>query len=169
MICLRKRRREKIKRTKTEEKHRSLTNRELSPSSSRSTMDRTPMHDPSMTPSASAMPGGGPGSSSAGAGQAASKTMIYVCGECRKDNELKSTDVIRCKKRARNEMDVPLLSSRQRVWLPHPVQEANKTIDRLRCEIVAVVLFILFLCTESNQRKIVHLVSSRPRDQSVSK
>lgn len=25
------------------------------------------------------------------------KTMIYVCGECHKENELKSTDVIRCK------------------------------------------------------------------------
>ena len=57
------------------------------------------------------MPGGGPGSSSAGgAGQAASKTMIYVCGECRKDNELKSTDVIRCKTSTGNEIDIPRVS-----------------------------------------------------------
>lgn len=97
--------------------------------------------------------------------------MIYVCGECRKDNELKSTDVIRCKERTRNEMDVDFdsLCFRQRVRLPHPVQEANKTIDRLRCEIVAVVLLLLFLCTESNKRKIVYCASSRPSDQSVSK
>jgi len=25
------------------------------------------------------------------------KTMSYVCGECHRENELKSTDVIRCK------------------------------------------------------------------------
>ncbi|CAF0744966.1 unnamed protein product [Adineta ricciae] len=52
-------------------------------------MDKTPIHDPSMTPSASTMP-----STTNSALQ--TKTMVYVCGECHKDNELRSTDVIRC-------------------------------------------------------------------------
>jgi hypothetical protein len=54
-------------------------------------MDKTPIHDPSMTPSASANP------TTAGNNILQQKSMIYVCGECHKDNELKSTDVIRCK------------------------------------------------------------------------
>lgn len=49
------------------------------------------MHDPSMTPSAHALSG------NSTTNPLASKTMVYVCGECHKDNELKSTDVIRCK------------------------------------------------------------------------
>lgn len=53
-------------------------------------MDKTPIHDPSMTPSASTLP-----STTNSALQ--TKTMVYVCGECHKDNELRSTDVIRCK------------------------------------------------------------------------
>jgi cytochrome c553 len=53
-------------------------------------MDKTPIHDPSMTPSASAP-------ATTGANVLQPKAMIYVCGECHKDNELKSTDVIRCK------------------------------------------------------------------------
>ncbi len=52
-------------------------------------MDKTPIHDPSMTPSASAP-------ATTGANILQPKAMIYVCGECHKDNELKSTDVIRC-------------------------------------------------------------------------
>jgi len=48
------------------------------------------VHDPSMTPS-SATP------ATTGANILQPKAMIYVCGECHKDNELKSTDVIRCK------------------------------------------------------------------------
>ncbi len=58
-------------------------------------MDRTPIHDPSMTPSPNTIPGNLTTNQSS---QVSSKTMIYVCGECHKDNELKSTDVIRCKK-----------------------------------------------------------------------
>lgn len=52
-------------------------------------MDKTPIHDPSMTPSAA--------TTTAGANILQPKAMIYVCGDCHKDNELKSTDVIRCK------------------------------------------------------------------------
>jgi len=51
-------------------------------------MDRTPIHDPSFN----TIP-----SSTTTTNQVSSKSMIYVCGECHKDNELKSTDVIRCK------------------------------------------------------------------------
>jgi DNA-directed RNA polymerase I, II, and III subunit RPABC4 len=64
-------------------------------------MDRTPIHDPSMTPSPSTLPGSTTtiaASTTNPSNQVSSKTMIYVCGECHKDNELKSTDVIRCKK-----------------------------------------------------------------------
>jgi len=56
-------------------------------------MDRTPIHDPSMTPSPNTIQGNLTTNQS---NQVSSKTMIYVCGECHKDNELKSTDVIRC-------------------------------------------------------------------------
>jgi DNA-directed RNA polymerase I, II, and III subunit RPABC4 len=56
-------------------------------------MDKTPIHDPSMTPSLNTIPGNLTTNQS---NQVSSKTMIYVCGECHKDNELKSTDVIRC-------------------------------------------------------------------------
>ncbi|UJR14660.1 hypothetical protein I4U23_001653 [Adineta vaga] len=52
-------------------------------------MDKTPIHDPSMTPSSSTLP-------STTNNSLQTKTMVYVCGECHKDNELKSTDVIRC-------------------------------------------------------------------------
>ncbi len=67
-------------------------------------MDRTPIHDLSMTPSPSTLPGNTTTtttttSTTNPSNQVSSKTMIYVCGECHKDNELKSTDVIRCKKR----------------------------------------------------------------------
>ena len=61
-------------------------------------MDRTPVHDPSMTPSANINP---TSTTSNHSNQAALKTMIYVCGECHKENELKSTDVIRCKNQNR--------------------------------------------------------------------
>ncbi len=53
-------------------------------------MDKTPIHDPSMTPSSSTP-------ATTGTNVLQPKAMIYVCGECHKDNELKSTDVIRCK------------------------------------------------------------------------
>ncbi len=52
-------------------------------------MDKTPIHDPSMTPSAA--------TTTSVANLLQPKAMIYVCGDCHKDNELKSTDVIRCK------------------------------------------------------------------------
>jgi hypothetical protein len=52
-------------------------------------MDKTPIHDPSMTPSAA--------TTTSAANLLQPKAMIYVCGDCHKDNELKSTDVIRCK------------------------------------------------------------------------
>ena len=55
-------------------------------------MDKTPIHDPSMTPSASNA------ATTTGASVLQPKAMVYVCGECHKDNELKSTDVIRCMK-----------------------------------------------------------------------
>jgi predicted RNA-binding Zn-ribbon protein involved in translation (DUF1610 family) len=55
-------------------------------------MDKTPIHDPSMTPSAATT-----AATTTGANILQAKAMIYVCGECHKDNELKSTDVIRCK------------------------------------------------------------------------
>jgi hypothetical protein len=58
-------------------------------------MDRTPIHDPSMTPSPNTTTGNV--STNQAGGQVPSKSMVYVCGECHKDNELKSTDVIRCK------------------------------------------------------------------------
>jgi hypothetical protein len=58
-------------------------------------MDRTPIHDPSMTPSPNTIPSSTTTTNQSG--QVSSKSMIYVCGECHKDNELKSTDVIRCK------------------------------------------------------------------------
>jgi DNA-directed RNA polymerase subunit RPC12/RpoP len=48
-------------------------------------MDKTPVQDPSMTPSATTA-----------ANVIQPKAMIYVCAKCHKDNELKSTDVIRC-------------------------------------------------------------------------
>lgn len=57
-------------------------------------MDRTPIHDPSMTPSPNTVPASTTTNNSA---QTAGKSMVYICGECHKDNELKSTDVIRCK------------------------------------------------------------------------
>jgi hypothetical protein len=50
-----------------------------------------------MTPSPSTLPGSTTASTTNSSNQVSSKTMIYVCGECHKDNELKSTDVIRCK------------------------------------------------------------------------
>ncbi|CAF1141398.1 unnamed protein product [Rotaria sordida] len=50
-------------------------------------MDKTPIHDPSMTPL--------PSTTTAG-NVLQPKAMIYICGECHKENELKSTDVIRC-------------------------------------------------------------------------
>ncbi|CAF1048052.1 unnamed protein product [Rotaria sp. Silwood1] len=50
-------------------------------------MDKTPIHDPSMTP----MP-----STTTGSNVLQPKAMVYICGECHKENELKSTDVIRC-------------------------------------------------------------------------
>ncbi|CAF1581686.1 unnamed protein product [Rotaria magnacalcarata] len=56
-------------------------------------MDRTPMHDQSMTPSPNTLPAT---TTSAHSSQSTSKSMVYICGECHKDNELKSTDVIRC-------------------------------------------------------------------------
>ena len=59
-------------------------------------MDRTPIHDPSMTPSPHTTSAGSTTSGNQ-ANQTAIKSMIYVCGECHKDNELKATDVIRCK------------------------------------------------------------------------
>jgi hypothetical protein len=49
------------------------------------------VHDPSMTPSSSNP------ATTTGANILQPKARIYVCGECHKDNELKSTDVIRCK------------------------------------------------------------------------
>ncbi|CAM4764794.1 unnamed protein product [Rotaria magnacalcarata] len=55
-------------------------------------MDRTPMHDQSMTPSPNTLPAT---TTSAHSSQSTSKSMVYICGECHKDNELKSTDVIR--------------------------------------------------------------------------
>ncbi len=58
-------------------------------------MDRTPIHDPSMTPSLNTIPSSTTTTNQSS--QVSSKSMIYVCGECHKDNELKSTDVIRCK------------------------------------------------------------------------
>jgi hypothetical protein len=57
-------------------------------------MDRTPIHDASMTPSLNTIPSS---ITTTTTNQVSSKSMIYVCGECHKDNELKSTDVIRCK------------------------------------------------------------------------
>ncbi len=60
-------------------------------------MDRTPIHDPSMTPSPNTFSGNiTTATTTNAANPISSKTMIYVCGECHKDNELKSTDVIRC-------------------------------------------------------------------------
>ncbi|CAF0724701.1 unnamed protein product [Adineta steineri] len=53
-------------------------------------MDKTPIHDPSMTPSSSTM------MTTTANNPLQTKTMVYVCGECHKDNELKPTDVIRC-------------------------------------------------------------------------
>jgi hypothetical protein len=50
-------------------------------------MDKTPSHDPS----------GGAAATTNAANLLQPKAMIYVCGDCHKDNELKSTDVIRCK------------------------------------------------------------------------
>jgi hypothetical protein len=58
-------------------------------------MDRTPIHDPSMTPLLNTIPSSTTTTNQSS--QVSSKSMIYVCGECHKDNELKSTDVIRCK------------------------------------------------------------------------
>lgn len=55
-------------------------------------MDKTPIHDPSMTPSASNA------ATTTGANVLQPTAMVYVCGDCHKDNTLKSTDVIRCKK-----------------------------------------------------------------------
>ena len=56
-------------------------------------MEKTPIHDPSMTPSANSAPG-----TPSAVNPLQPKAMIYVCGDCHKDNELKSTDVIRCKR-----------------------------------------------------------------------
>ncbi len=53
-------------------------------------MDKTPIHDPSMTPSAST-------NATTGNNPLQAKAMIYICADCHKDIELKSTDVIRCK------------------------------------------------------------------------
>ncbi|CAF1006278.1 unnamed protein product [Adineta steineri] len=54
-------------------------------------MDRTPMHNssPNIVP---------PSTTTTATHHAnhVSNKMVYVCGECHKDNELKSTDVIRC-------------------------------------------------------------------------
>ncbi len=55
------------------------------------------MHDPSMTPSPNTISSNTTTTNQSS--QVPSKTMIYVCGECHKDNELKSTDVIRCKRK----------------------------------------------------------------------
>ena len=55
-------------------------------------MDKTPIHDPSMTPLPS-----NTSATTAGNNILQPKSMVYVCGECHKDNELKPTDVIRCK------------------------------------------------------------------------
>ncbi|CAF1263714.1 unnamed protein product [Rotaria magnacalcarata] len=52
-------------------------------------MDKTPIYDQSMTPLPTTTTTGGSSVSQ-------SKAMIYICGECHKENELKSTDVIRC-------------------------------------------------------------------------
>lgn len=59
-------------------------------------MDRTPMHDQSMTPSPNTMHSSATTASNH-PNQSSAKSMVYICGECHKDNELKSTDVIRCK------------------------------------------------------------------------
>ena len=45
-------------------------------------------NDPSQTP----VPGGGSSTSTA----AQSKPMVYVCGSCHKENEIKPKDPIRC-------------------------------------------------------------------------
>jgi len=45
-------------------------------------MDKTPVHGSATTTDPSLVQ---------------PKPMTYVCGECHKDNDLKSTDVIRCK------------------------------------------------------------------------
>lgn len=61
-------------------------------------MDKTPVYDPSMTPMPTT-----PGGSATTVNVLQPKAMVYICGECHKENELKSTDVIRCKKIANDE------------------------------------------------------------------
>lgn len=64
-------------------------------------MERTPAYDPSMTPSAATgartTTAAAPATTTTAGALPASQTMVYVCGDCHRDNELKSTDVIRCK------------------------------------------------------------------------
>jgi DNA-directed RNA polymerase I, II, and III subunit RPABC4 len=48
-------------------------------------------NDTSQTP----VPGGG-SSSSASTGQVQTRPMVYVCGSCHKENEIKPKDPIRC-------------------------------------------------------------------------
>lgn len=61
-------------------------------------MERTPAYDPSMTPSpATTAPRTTTAAAATTTATPTSQTMVYVCGDCHRDNELKSTDVIRCK------------------------------------------------------------------------
>ena len=60
-------------------------------------MERTPAYDPSMTPSAATAPRTTTAVAATTTATPNSQTMVYVCGDCHRENELKSTDVIRCK------------------------------------------------------------------------
>jgi hypothetical protein len=86
-------------------------------------MDRTPIHDQSMTPSPHTNSGmSGQGASTNSSGVAPSKTMVYICGECHRDNELKSTDVIRCKTNSSDDQhETCRCLSRYGMWLSNLV------------------------------------------------
>ena len=136
-------------------------------------MERTPMHDPSMTPSPNTTTtGGGAGASGNAGGSLASKSMIYTCGECHRDNELKSTDVIRCKSAANAQhirWQCLCLFSRHWMWLSNLVQKANETTDCLRCQMILLLCIEIKYLIEFRWTKLFSLGTDAGHSNSVNK